>query len=275
MMNPYRFLATSDHGLARAARHLRRQVVNFTLPAPRPIVLPMRLAYEAARETYYYGARVFVCEPLFKSYCKEFGKGVRTGTFVHYIVGRGELLVGDGVLLDGKINIQFAARFSDNPTLRIGDGTGIGHECKLSIGKSITIGKNCRIAAGVYILDSSGHPSNPEERLQGLPPADSEVRPVVIEDNVWIGARAIVLPGVTIGEGSVVSAGSVVMADVPPYTVVAGNPARRVSNLRTEQPPSSSPLPAQSAMAPASRPLHKRNGVDEVDQKRSLAGDAA
>lgn len=262
MMNTYRFLATSDHEIARAARKLRRQVLDFTLPAPRPVVVPMRLAYEAAREAYYYGARIFICEPIFKSYCKQFGKGVRTGSSIHYIVGRGDILVGDDVRLDGKISIHFAARFSDNPTLRIGDGTGIGHQTKLTIGKAISIGKNCRIASGVHILDSSGHPSKPDERMQGLPPSDSEVRSVTIEDNVWIGARATIFPGVTIGEGSVVSAQSVVIADVPPYTVVAGNPARRVASLRADPPP--------TADAGA-----KRNGAEDTHAKQSLPGNAS
>lgn len=249
-MNPYRFLATSNHDIARAARRLRRKVVDFTLPAPRPLVLPVRWAYEAARDVVYYGARVLVCEPIFKSYCKEVGTGVRTGNFIHYICGRGDLIVGNDVLLDGKISIVFAARFSDHPTLRIGDRTGIGHDCRLVIGKSITIGEDCRIAGGVHILDSSGHPSDPDARRRGLPPESSEVRPVVVEDNVWIGARAIIMPGVTIGEGSVVSAGSVVVADVPPYTVVAGNPARRVASLRAAPRPQAEPLSAPPGARP-------------------------
>lgn len=231
-MNPYRFLATSDHVLARTVRGLRRKVLTVTLPAPRAVVVPARLAYEAARETYYFGSRVLVCEPLLKSYCKEYGERVRTGTFVHFITGRGDIYLGDDILLDGKIDIHFAARFSDHPTLRIGDGTGIGHECKLSIGKAITIGKHCRIASHVTIFDSSGHPGDPEARRRGEPPSEKDVQPVTIEDNVWIGTHSIILPGVTIGEGSVVSAGAVVLADVPPYTVVAGNPARRVASLR-------------------------------------------
>lgn len=57
---------------------------------------------------------------------------------------------------------------------------------------------------------------------QGL----SEPRPVLIEDDVWIGARVIILPGVKVGKGSVIGAGSVVTKDVMPYTVVGGNPAR-------------------------------------------------
>ncbi|WP_437276287.1 acyltransferase [Sorangium sp. So ce375] len=258
MKNLVRFLASSDHDVARAVRHVRRQVRGFTLPAPRPIVVPMRMAFEAAREAYYFGARVLVCEPHFKSHCAEYGKGVRTGNFIHYIQGRGDIILGDNVVLDGKINFVFAARFCDRPTLRIGDNTGIGHGCRIIVGKSITIGKDCRIAGSVFILDSSGHPSDPEARKLGLPPSNDEVRPVVIEDNVWIGARAMIFPGVTVGEGSVVSAGSIVMADVPPYTVVAGNPARRVASLRTAPPP---------AGADAKRADAKKNGGDDAGRR--------
>jgi acetyltransferase-like isoleucine patch superfamily enzyme len=85
------------------------------------------------------------------------------------------------------------------------------------------------------MFDSSGHPADPQTRLAGLPPDADDVKPITIGDNVWIGGRAIVYPGVTIGAHSVVAAGSVVTSDVPPCTVVAGNPARRVGQLPTPE----------------------------------------
>jgi acetyltransferase-like isoleucine patch superfamily enzyme len=99
------------------------------------------------------------------------------------------------------------------------------------VAKEIRIGRHCAISTDVWIFDSSGHPLDPTARLAGLPPAPEDVRPVVIEDNVWIGRRAIVFPGVTVGQGSIISAGSVVMSDVPPNTMVAGNPARKIATL--------------------------------------------
>ncbi|HKI18860.1 MAG TPA: acyltransferase, partial [Isosphaeraceae bacterium] len=175
--------------------------------------------------------------PLFKAYCASYGRNVHTGVYIHYIQGQGELIVGDDVLVDGKCTFGFAARFSDRPTLTIGDHSGIGHGCGFTVAKRITIGRHCRIGGGVLMFDASGHPSDPSGRLAKLPPSPDEVRPITLEDNVWIGGRCTIFPGVTIGEGSVVSAGSVVTADVPPYTLVAGNPARRVRALE----PSSRP----------------------------------
>lgn len=81
------------------------------------------------------------------------------------------------------------------------------------------------------MFDSAGHPSDPQARLDNLAPSDSEVKPIEIGNNVWIGGRAVIFPGITVGEGSVVSACAVVTTDVPPYSIVAGNPARRIGTL--------------------------------------------
>jgi acetyltransferase-like isoleucine patch superfamily enzyme len=183
------------------------------------------------RSAYYFIARIFFCEPFFKSYCTGYGKNLHTGVFFHWVMGRGEIIIGDNVTVDGKCSFAFAARYSSRPTLIVGDNTGIGHNSSFTVGERITIGQNCRLAIGVTIFDAPGHPLDPALRLAGNPAAAEDVRPVVIEDNVWIGQGVIVMPGVTIGQGSVVAAGSVVMTSVPPNVLVAGNPARQVRSL--------------------------------------------
>jgi len=85
------------------------------------------------------------------------------------------------------------------------------------------------------MLDSPGHPNDPQARLDNVPALDADVKPIVVADNVWIGGRAVVFPGVTIGEGSIVSACAVVASDVPAYSIVAGNPARRIGALPAPQ----------------------------------------
>jgi acetyltransferase-like isoleucine patch superfamily enzyme len=222
-------LSVSDSRIARASRGMRRAVSTFTLPAVTGrIARPVLWCFLTVRGMAFFLYRVFVCEPLFKASCRSCGRGVRTDVYIHWIQGRGNLVVGDDVLMDGKCSITFAARYVADPTLTIGDHTGIGHGCRFSIGKRITIGRHCRIASDVWMFDSSGHPLDAEARRAGLAAADSDVRPITIGDNVWIGGRAIVHPGVTIGDHSVVSAGAVVMNDVPAHAVVAGNPARAV-----------------------------------------------
>jgi acetyltransferase-like isoleucine patch superfamily enzyme len=183
------------------------------------------------RAAYFFGKRLLICEPLFKAYCRRYGRRVRTGVYIHWVQGKGDLILGDDVLVDGKCCFSFAARYTARPTLSVGDHTQIGHNCRFSVGKRITIGRHCHVASDVWMLDSSGHPADPEARLAGLPPSPEEVRPIVVEDNVWIGSRSVIFAGVTIGHGSVVSAAAVVTGDVPPNTLVAGNPARKVRSL--------------------------------------------
>ena len=227
-----RTLALSDHWLPRALRKCRRALLNVGLPPiPRFLTAPVLAVFLTIRSIYKFLVRVFICEPFFKAHCTRYGRGVRTGAHLHWMLGRGQLIVGDNVRIDGKCTFSFAARFSEQPTLVIGDYTGISHGCHFTVGKQIVIGQHCRIASNVWIFDSPGHSADPIGRRAGLPPADDEVMPVVIEDNVWIGRGAIIMKGVTIGQGSIVVAGSVVMVDVPANTLVAGNPARQLRKL--------------------------------------------
>ncbi len=105
--------------------------------------------------------------------------------------------------------------------IRIGHGTRINRNVEIVAAQSVTIGRNCKIARDVIIMDTDQHQ---------LPGVGLVVRPIEIEDNVWIGARAIILKGVKIGRDSIIGAGAVVTKSVPPGSVVTG-PAARVIKL--------------------------------------------
>jgi acetyltransferase-like isoleucine patch superfamily enzyme len=197
----------------------------------------MLWVYLAFRFPYYFLKRVCICEPLLKAYCTRYGKGLHTDVFVHWVQGKGELILGDHVEFDGKCSITFAVRFAEHPTLTVGDRTGISHNCAFHIGKQIVIGHDCRIASDVLMFDSSGHPTNPIARQDGSPPSADDVKPITIGNNVWIGRRAVIFPGVTIGDGSIISTCTVVTTDVAPYTIVAGNPARRIGSASVPREP--------------------------------------
>jgi maltose O-acetyltransferase len=102
----------------------------------------------------------------------------------------------------------------------IGARTIINRGCCLDARSGLRIGEDVSISPEVAILTTQHDVNDPGFALQG--------RPVVIEDHVWIGMRAMVLPGVTIGRGAVVAAGAVVTSDVGPLEIVAGVPARVV-----------------------------------------------
>ena len=107
----------------------------------------------------------------------------------------------------------------------IGDNSGIGVNCEicygLTIGNNVMMGPEC-------LFYSNNHKFNRETlKYEGY----TEVNPIVIEDDVWIGRRAIIMGGVRVGKGAVIGAGAVVTKDVPPYCVAAGNPAVIKKNL--------------------------------------------
>ncbi len=256
-----RVLSQSQNPAARAVKRGYRWVRNFTMPAPRAVVRPVLWVFLAARSVYYFVWRVFVCEPLFKASCTSYGRGVRTGVYVHWVAGGGEIKLGDGVSVDGKCSFSFASRFSDRPTLEVGDRSEIGHDCSFTVGKRITIGRDVRISVGCLLTDSNGHPLEVEARRAGLPPHPREVRPIVIGDDVWIAQRSVILPGTRIGDGAIVSAGSVVRGRVQPYTVVGGNPAVPIATL---------PRPAVGD-PPAAPPLLEGRNNDV--QERAFAAD--
>ena len=105
----------------------------------------------------------------------------------------------------------------------IGDNVGISGST-ICARKKVVIGNNVQIGSGCIITDSDAHPIDWRDRREGF--SDKiKCAPVQIEDDVFIGARSIILKGVTIGERSVVGAGSVVTKDVPADCIVAGNPA--------------------------------------------------
>jgi len=111
--------------------------------------------------------------------------------------------------------------------LEIGDDVGMSG-CSILATQRIAIGNRVMIGSGALILDTDAHPLDPVARMNGGSP---KCAPVFIEDDVFIGARVIIMKGVKIRRGAVVGAGAVVTADVPPYCIVAGNPARVVGTI--------------------------------------------
>jgi acetyltransferase-like isoleucine patch superfamily enzyme len=127
------------------------------------------------------------------------------------------------LLCNGVIQSFEAVRIEclPNAVLEIGHKTYINHDSEIRCREHITIGNNVNIAYGVLIQDSDFHTMYDENGK-----TKPHTLPIKIEDDVWIGANAIILKGVTLGRGCVVAAGSVVTKSVPAHCLVGGNPAR-------------------------------------------------
>lgn len=144
------------------------------------------------------------------------------------------IFLGNNVILDGTLECYSKGK------IIIGENSFIGRS-RVFAAEKIIIGKGTLISDNVIIMDSNLHSFSASKRYQDLKDVSKgiffdvysgiESIPVIISDFVWIGANTIILKGVTIGEGAIVGAGSVVAKDVPPYTIVAGNPARIIREI--------------------------------------------
>lgn len=124
---------------------------------------------------------------------------------------------------EGVVSMQRGVRVVvDSGLLQIGQGTNINGFAKILVRDRVSIGENCTISWNTQIMDNDFHPIV----VDGVPQPQSA--PIVIEDHVWIGAGAIVLKGVTIGEGAIIAAGAIVTKDVPAKSIVAGSPAKGI-----------------------------------------------
>ena len=128
-----------------------------------------------------------------------------------------------------NVNIERGATISTS--LRIGDRSGVGIDCICA--GSVTIGNNVMMAPECVIL-TRNHAFDRTDIPMGEQGVQQE-KPVIIGNDVWLGQRVIILPGVHIGNGVIVGAGAVVTKDVPDYAVVAGNPARIIKYRKTDE----------------------------------------
>lgn len=153
------------------------------------------------------------------------------------VIGRGEITIGDDFYMTSgdhvnpiSSNLQ-GAFFTDNSDAKINIGSNVGmSSTRMWISKELTIGNNVKIGACVLLIDTDSHPI--DYKLRRTSNEGVKSAPIVIEDDVWIGAHSIVLKGVTIGARSIIGAGSVVTKSIPADCIAAGNPAKIIKQLR-------------------------------------------
>ena len=207
-----------------------KMVVTFQLPIPRALdplytfVCYLKLLRYETEERISVACFRF---PVLRSICVSIGERLRMEQIPN-VVGPVKIYLGDDVYLSGQSSI-IGGRIFPDPEFRVGNRSFIGAGCIFTIGRSITIGDDVLIAGGCSLSDYSAHPLHPEKRIAGEQVEPEDVRPVRIENKAWLGRGATILPGVTIGEGAVVGAASVVTKDVPPGHICVGNPGRLLS----------------------------------------------
>lgn len=153
-----------------------------------------------------------------------------------FITNNGKIKIGSRVKINSSLSSNpiggdtKTVLFADKGAkIEIGDFTGMSN-CAIVSKVSVTIGSNVRIGGSTKIYDTDFHSLNLELRISKFD-NDINSKPIIIEDGVFIGGHSIILKGVTIGERSVIGAGSVVTKNVPSNEIWAGNPAKFIKKL--------------------------------------------
>lgn len=177
---------------------------------------------------------ILVREPLFRCRCESAGKNISLWAMPD-VVGHATICIGDDVTMHGKFGL-YTGRVFDRAVLTIGNRVSIGHQVTISCNKEVTIEDDVYIASTCAISDNDGHPLDMESRITGMPAPAERTKSVRICRGAWIGGGSFILKGVTIGQGSIVGANSVVTSNVPPFTVVAGSQATIVKQCARATP---------------------------------------
>ena len=153
-------------------------------------------------------------------------------------IGNNFLMLSGSGLNPLSRNIRSEIFIDDGGSIIIGNNTGIS-SCCLWAKEKIIIGNNVKIGGDCIIMDTDAHNLNWEiraglihdEKIQNLDKETAQSKPIIIEDNVLIGTRTIILKGVTIGERSIIAAGSVVVKSIPPDCIAGGNPCKVIKGI--------------------------------------------
>lgn len=143
-----------------------------------------------------------------------FGTPIEIGNYTHVICAS-----------DSSIRLVIWSKDDSCGSIKIGNYCLVSPGVRITSASRIEIGDNCMLANGVFLTDADWH--GIYDRLESI----GNCAPVVLKENVWIGDCATVCKGVTIGQNSIVGAGSVVTTDIPPNCIAAGNPAKIVKEL--------------------------------------------
>ena len=172
---------------------------------------------------------------ILKSHGVVFGKNIQIPSKVLWLIRGARITIGDNFYLSSgngvnpiASNLSADVYVEPGAALTIGNNVGMS-STRLWIHESARIGNNVKIGGCVLITDTDAHPMDYVARRSSNEGTKSA--PVVIEDDVWIGAHCIILKGVTIGARSIIGAGSVVTKSIPADCVAAGNPCRVIKSL--------------------------------------------
>ncbi|MCI4664770.1 MAG: acyltransferase [Neomegalonema sp.] len=217
--------------LARGIYAVLKGAMGFSMP-----VIPYfhRALYAGSRHFWDIWSnllRVFWYTPLFRSRLETPPRRVYLSEGLPVILGPLRIRLGEECRVSGVMTLSGRSASTVTPVLEVGDNCDLGWGCTIAVSGKVSLGDNVRLAPSVTLSGYPGHPLDAVARARHEPCTESQIGDIVLEDDVWLGQRVMVTPGVTIGRGTVVGMGSVVTKDLPAGVLAAGVPARVIRPL--------------------------------------------
>lgn len=182
--------------------------------------------------------RLIYWTPAFKGRLSHCGKCLYLYDGLPFITGPVQIYIGDNCRISGQTTFSGCTQPLEGlepPLLSIGNNVDIGWQSTIAVGGKVVISNNVRIAGSAFLFGYSGHPLDAKRRALGEGDDPKQIGDIVLEQDVWLGTNVTVKNGVTIGQGTVVAAGSVVTKSFPPFSIVGGNPARIVGQIKSNE----------------------------------------
>ena len=217
----------SDSLVLRLLKKTIQAVFNPTVPPlPRSLRGFLRVVYELhflVITCFNSFLTIFYRNPIFQGRCATFGKRVAVEG-LPYVSGHVEIHVGDDVKIGGRLVVAAGGIFAQ-PKLILKDRAAIGWFTGITVNQEVIIEEDAIVSYDCRISDSDGHPREADLRAARVPPEPKDIRPVRICRYAFVANGTHVMKGVTVGEGAIVGSNSVVISDIPPYSLAMGNPA--------------------------------------------------
>jgi len=221
-----------DTPLKRAIYRLLKGVMQAHVPPVPALHLPIYSAIRLVSYIFFRFIKLTYWQPVFMCWLANRPKRLFLyGRGLPYVTRPLMITIGDDCRIATQITISGRTAGSGTPSLEIGDNVDIGWGTGLYVGTRIIIGDNVRIAGQGTLAGYPGHPLDARRRARGEAEDDHQARDIVLEDDVWLARHVVVNAGVTIGQGTVVAAGSVVTKDLPAGVLAGGVPARVIKAI--------------------------------------------
>jgi serine acetyltransferase len=220
-----------DSPAARFVMDAAKALRGARVPVIRPLHGALYAAQDAVREALHQALRIGWWTPLFLTRVETKAEGLRLDGGMPQVLGPLRIVMGSDCRINGKTTFSARPSTRPQPVLEIGDNVGISWQTSISVGTKVVLGNNVRIAQRCFLAGYPGHPMDAEDRAAGLPCTAQQIGDIVLEDDVWLGTGVMVMPGVRIGRGTVVAAGSVVTKDLPAGVIAGGMPAKVIREI--------------------------------------------